>query len=801
MVKNEWKALLKNPLKLIIVIAILLIPSIYSCLFLTSMWDPYGDVENLPVAVVNHDVPVEYSGKELSVGSDLVENLEENNSMAFNVVDEDVAQRGLENGTYYMVITIPENFSANASSLMDDEPKQMILNYETNPGRNYIAMKMSQSAIKEIVNSISTEITRTYAETLFDVIQDMGDGLEEAYNGTVDMLDGESKLKDGNSEITDNLQKLANSTLTFQEGSDKFVEGLTDYLNGVDNANDGAKKLLSNNLKINDAVGSVAGGISSLKAGSSQLLAGLNRLQQSLDASLTKEKVNSVQTAITSLSSLNKGIQKLNVAVNGDDNTNHGIDVSALGTSLTSVGSHLQKSSSKVTEAYQALYALQSMGGLSKEQSAYVQTAMAALYDPTGKSADNVAGNLKASGNILTSLTQNNLSEQVDTLKSSVAQLASASNQLLEPSGEALSNLLGGLQSVQSALKMTKDKDGQTGLIEGMSTFDTGLSTLEKGISGENGLVSGIKTYTDGVESLAVGLNTLADHNSDLSSGANQLRDGASQIAEGASLLADGSEALGDGLNDLHDGTKELSNALNDAVEEIRDSQASDETLEMFAKPVQSEETQITAVANNGHAMAAYIMCVGLWVGCIAFCLMYPLVTYEGEFKGCFSWWASKASVLYPLAIAMAFVMFGLLHSILGFEPENMKLTLLVGVVASLAFMSILYFFNAFLGKVGSFVMVIFMLLQLSCCAGTYPIELSGGMVKALNKYMPFTYSVNAFRSAISGGENIGTELGVLAGIAVVFSILTYGLFVIRSRKIRQGKKSIYQWIDEHGMA
>lgn len=801
MVKNEWKALLKNPLRLIIIIAIMLIPAIYSCLFLASMWDPYGDVENLPVAVVNNDVPVEYSGKELSVGSNLVEKLADNNSMAFNVVDSDVAERGLKNGTYYMVITIPEDFSKNAASLMDDEPQQMTLNYETNPGKNYIAMKMSQSAIKEIVNNISDEVTRTYAETIFDEIQNMGDGFEEAYDATVEMLDGESRLEEGSAEITDNLRKLASSTLTFKEGSNSFAEGLSDYMNGVDSAKDGAEKLSSNSLKINEAVGSVADGVSSLRTGSSQLLSGLNTLQQILDASLTKEKASSIKTAIESLSTLNTGIQKLNIAVNGDGDKNTGIDVSGLSTSLTGVGSYLQSSSAKVTEAYQALYALQIKGGLSQEQSAYVQKAMEALYDPSGKSADNVAGNLSASGKILTALSQSNLSGQVDMLKSSVAQLASASNQLLEPSGEALSSLLGGLQSVQTALEMTKEKDGKTGLIEGMASLNQGLSALENGMSGENGLVNGIKTYTSGVESLADGLDTLADHNSDLGSGANQLREGASQIADGAGLLAEGSEALGNGMNDLSGGTKQLSDGLNDAAAEIRDNGASDATLDMFAEPVQSEETQITTVKNNGHAMAAYIMCVGLWVGCIAFCLMYPLVNYEGKFKGCFLWWASKASVLYPLAIAMSFVMFGALRGILGFEPENLKLTLLVGIAASLAFMSILYFFNVFIGKVGSFVMLIFMVLQLSCCTGTYPAELSGKMVQALNKYMPFTYSVNAFRSAISGGESIGTELGILMGIAVIFSVMTYGLFVIRSRKMRQGKKSVYQWIEEHGMA
>ncbi len=801
MVRNEWKALLKNPLRLIVVIAILLIPTIYSCFFLASMWDPYGNVKNLPVAVVNKDVPVEYEGLKLSIGEDLVENLEDNDSMAFNVVDEDVAKRGLENGTYYMVITIPEDFSANAASLMDDKPKQMVLTYETNPGKNYIATKMSQSAIKEIVNNISEEVTRTYAKTVFDQIQEIGDGFDKAYDATVQMLDGEEKLKDGNSQITDNLKTLASSTLTFKQGTESLKVGLDDYLDGINSANDGVQTLSSNSSKLNDAISKVSDGISSLKAGSSQLLAGLNKLQKTLDNSLTEENVSSIQTAATSLSALNSNIQKLNLAVNGDGKNSNGIDISALNTSLTALGSYLQNSSSKVTEAYQALYALQMSGGLTEEQSNYVKKAMEALYDPSGKSSDNVAGYLSASGNMLSALSNNNLTGQVNTLKSSVAELASASDQLLEPSGQALSSLLQGLQSVQTALEMTKAKDGQSGLLEGMASLDNGLSTLKNAIDGENGLENGILTYTKGVDSLSKGLNQLTSYNSSLESGIDKLSNGAMQIAEGSSLLAEGSESLGNGLYDLYDGTSTLSNSLNDATEEIKDNKASDKTLDMFAKPVESEETQITTVKNNGHAMAAYIMSVGLWVGCLAFCLMYPLVTYEGEFKGCFSWWASKASVLYPLAIAMSFIMYGLLHAFLGFEPENIKLTLLVGVAASLAFMSILYYFNVLMGKVGSFIMLIFMVLQLSCCAGTYPVELSGNMVKALNKFMPFTYSVNGFRSAISGGQSIVKELAVLIGIALVFSIMTYMLFVIRTRKMEKGQSTIYQWIQEHGMA
>ena len=151
MIKNEWKSLLRNKLMLIVVIAIIVIPIIYAGLFLKSMWDPYGNVDSLPVAVVNEDKPVEYNGKTLSIGKDMTDELKDNDSMAFNIVDSKTAEDGLANGTYYMVIKIPENFSANAATVMDNDPKQMELSYETNPGTNYIASKLSETAMLKLV--------------------------------------------------------------------------------------------------------------------------------------------------------------------------------------------------------------------------------------------------------------------------------------------------------------------------------------------------------------------------------------------------------------------------------------------------------------------------------------------------------------------------------------------------------------------------------------------------------------------------------------------------------------------------
>ena len=183
MLKNEWKKLFQNKFMIVVMIAIILIPTIYTAIFVGAMWDPYGRVEHLPVAVVNKDVPVTYKDKELSVGEDLVKNLKENNSLDFNFVDADTAAAGLANGTYYMVLTIPKDFSKNATTLTEKNAKKMMLYYETNPGQNYIASKMSETAVSKIQTNIREKITTQYTETVFEQLGTIGDGFVEAADG------------------------------------------------------------------------------------------------------------------------------------------------------------------------------------------------------------------------------------------------------------------------------------------------------------------------------------------------------------------------------------------------------------------------------------------------------------------------------------------------------------------------------------------------------------------------------------------------------------------------------------------
>ena len=77
------------------------------------------------------------------------------------------------------------------------------------------------------------------------------------------------------------------------------------------------------------------------------------------------------------------------------------------------------------------------------------------------------------------------------------------------------------------------------------------------------------------------------------------------------------------------------------------------------------------------------------------------------------------------------------------------------------------------------------MCLQLSGSAGTYPLDLSGSFYKAINPFMPFTYTVHAFRATTSGADvSIAGDVAVLVCILVAFTLFTLAGITVKARNL-----------------
>jgi len=884
--KKEKSHVLKI-IKFIALIGIILIPTIYTTVFLGSMWDPYGKIDKLPVAVVNLDKACDYNGKELAVGDELVKNLKENAALNFSFVDAGTAKEGLDKGSYYMVITIPENFSYNATTLLEDNPQKMQLQYKTNPGKNYIASKMSESAIEKITNSIQNSVTEVYAKSVFDEISSVGVKLSEAADGASQINEGLTSLKEGSGTISSNLKLLYDSSLTFTDGINTYEAGINKYLSavteiqngsktlntgintlndktstlakgvdvlnsgantlyaglqsytlGVTSIKDGATQLNSNSNALVTGANALDSGVLGLKEGSKNLLEGLNTLSSSIGISVNEENGKNINTLTTSLDSLNKGINDINNTIQNSSSDNLTSAFTGLGANLTNVGTSVQNSSTYINELKTKIAEIKEATWFKSLDSATQNEIINDLSSPLinlGTELNNIGAETSSASNNLTSAVNGatNISKEIGTLKTALGTLSSNSDILLGKSKATITSLYSGLETVKTTLDnkvipgtqtinsgITTLKNGSENLASGINTYTSGVSKISEGantlnsnsetiVNGAKSLSNGtaslnasVPTLTEGIGQLAEGsntltegLNTLSQNNSSLKSGISTINSASTSISEGVSKLYDGSLKLGDGANKLKDGSGTLKEGLEDGAETASNTKLSEEAKEMFAAPVENVEEFNSYVANNGSAMASYMMCVGLWVGCLALCILFPT---EKDLKNGKenpkAFWSKKALKLVSIAIIQAVVMLSAIMLFNGLEPAYIGRTYLVAIAASLSFMAIVYLMNILLGKVGSFILLVFMVLQLGGSAGTYPIELSDSFFKAIHNYMPFTYAVDGFRNGIATGLSIVPQISVLLGIGIVCSILSA---IVIIKKNKSTKTSLAELLEE----
>ena len=813
--KQDKSHLLKI-IKFIAVIAVILIPTIYTTVFLGSMWDPYGNVDKLPVAVVNLDKSSDYNGKELAVGDELVKNLKENASLDFNFVDEETAQEGLDNGSYYMIITIPENFSSNATTLLEDNPQKMELHYKTNPGKNYIASKMSESAIQKITTSIENSVTETYAKSVFDEFSSIGVQLSDAADGASQINEGLVSLKGGSDTISSNLKLLYDSSLTFSDGINTYEKGINDYLAAVNKIQAGSENLNTGINTLNDKSSNLANGVSALNSGantlnsgasdlqkgSENLLGGLNTLSSSISNSVNDKNSQDIKTLTTSLDSLNSGINNINNSIQSSSSDNLTSSFKYLGTNLSNVGTSVKNSSTYINELKTKIAETKEADwfkALDSNTQAEIINGLSSPLNNLGNELNNIATETSSASNNLNSAVKgvSAISSQVDQLKTALGTLSSSSNILLEKAKTTITSLYSGLETVGATLDnkiipgVKTINSGITSLKNGSESLANGTSTLNSSVPS---LTNGIGQLAEGSNALTQGLNTLSENNDSLKSGISTINSASNSISDGASKLYDGSLELSDGTNKLTDGSGTLKDSLKEGSETIKNTKLSDQAREMFASPVEGVESVNSHVANNGNAMSAYMMCVGLWVGCLALTILFPAERDLNSGKeNPKAYWPKKVLKLFSIAIIQAVVMISALMLINGLDPAYIGRTYLVAIVASLSFMAIVYLMNLLMGKVGSFLLLVFMILQLSGSAGTYPIELSASFFKAIHKYMPFTYAVDGFRNGISTGLSIVPQITVLLILGIVFSILTVIVVIKKNKSTKIGLSELLE--------
>ncbi|HDX9690813.1 YhgE/Pip domain-containing protein [Bacillus thuringiensis serovar fukuokaensis] len=591
LLRKEFTEIIKNKKILIPIIAVLFVPILYAGMFLWAFWDPYKQLDDLPVAVVNLDKGAVFDGKPIEVGKGLVDNLKDNKSFKWEFVSEKEAKKGMEGRKYYMLVRIPDDFSSNATTLLKDNPKPLNLEYIPNESLNFLSSQIGGTAIEKIKGEVASTLTKTYAEKMFDSIQDVSKGLADGAEGANKLHDGSSELHDGSSKVTDGLHTLQGKSGEMKDGaqkladgSNKLVDGSGKVTNGLNTLNSKTGEMQIGIGKLVDGSGKVTNGLNTLNSKTSEMQTGIGKL---IDGS--GKVTDGLNTLNSKTGEMQKGIGELH---DGSEKVTGGLNklVSKSGelktgtTDLSNGMGKLVEGQSQLEEGSQAIQkGLQDLNSNVQKSAAdleEMQSKVPSILNTVNEKIDGAGANV----NQLNELTQSTAgdaktaTQDVANLQKQIESLPKEYQEQLQPFitsavkstatvQQKATGVAGGTNKLNEEVKQLKGEINQkTNGLQNELPNPAGVKILAGGIAkltnAQNEFVSKFHGFGEGLDNAKIGADKLKDGSVQLIDGVAQLQSGSGKVTAGLGQLSAGANQMAGGVNQLANGSSQVTGGL-----------------------------------------------------------------------------------------------------------------------------------------------------------------------------------------------------------------------------------------------
>ncbi|MDT2987018.1 YhgE/Pip domain-containing protein [Enterococcus casseliflavus] len=235
--KLDWKRIFSNPISAFLIIALMILPSLYAWFNIKALWDPYGNTSELPIAVYSADKGAEFQDKHIDIGDEVIDTLHKNKQLGWRFLDskEDLVE-GVKSGKYYAGIYLPADFSDDLISFTSGKIEKPTIEYYSNQKINAIAPKITDKGASSLQEEISQNFIETASSTLIKVFNEIGYDIDSN-------LVSINKVKSMILDTDDNLATIDGYTKEIVTLHDKFpeikekiakAEEFTDYIPQVD---------------------------------------------------------------------------------------------------------------------------------------------------------------------------------------------------------------------------------------------------------------------------------------------------------------------------------------------------------------------------------------------------------------------------------------------------------------------------------------------------------------------------------------------------------------------------------------
>lgn len=554
---------------------VIVVPALLCAIAALALAPALTSASRIPVAVVNLDEgATDADGRMVAAGEDFVDTLGDSEELAWSVVDEETADRGIDDGTYALALVIPADYSEHVASIDGADPKQATIEVVSSGSENVLATEAGSAVLRQVQSRLKSDLGENYMLSVLSEVRGQSSKLTLAADGSAMMVDALDAVAEGNDQLADGLSQTA-------AGTGALAEGIGTISQGVAAAGTGAEAI---------AAGLEATG----SQGAGALASGADMLAQGLDtvSATTVGMGEQVETVGASLEDVSARLTSAtgSLAAMGEVTgvlEEHGETLAAALATATAVGTSLKEHAAQAVEGIDAM-----RGGIDEVASG------------AGELATELAGNEDGSvAGIEQELSQldaryDELSDKLDGLLSELDAALSGATTGDSAGGEAGSAAEGATQTEGASSGVSAaaiDADAVKSLRDQIAAIQSDLAALD----GERDALSQRVTAASGVA------RDLATSATSASKGMTALDEAQAGIEGDLNTLRETAESLAGVEEDLTGAVSNLATQASRAVTDVFYAQAA------LAGTTLEDGTEVPGLASSVTLLGKGVTAIG----------------------------------------------------------------------------------------------------------------------------------------------------------------------------------------------
>ncbi|VEI03546.1 YhgE/Pip N-terminal domain [Acidipropionibacterium jensenii] len=645
------------------VVALVLVPLVVAGALIGTTWKMTNRLSQVQAAIVNQDAGVTLGGQFVPLGRQLSGELIKSSTtttdgrpISWVLADSAGAAKGLKDGSYAAVVTIPKSFSKDATSYSankGDQARQAVITVATSDSSPVTDSAIATMTAQAAQNQINKTLNSQYLDNMYIGLNKSASGMVSLSKGASQLNDGAQQLTGGVKSATSGSQQLSNGLGQLDKGGQTLTSGGSQLLVGVRQLASGVALLDANGSKLNAGGTQLASGARTLDAAGSKLNAGGTQLAsgtRTLDANGSKLNAGGTQLR-NGANQLSAGINQIDRQLQQTSGTVPSMSqeqlaqIQQLSTGATAIadgsagvyagmqryqGAMARPTDSQIAQVVNQICAQNAQAcatdAARAQLAAGVKAGMAAAAQSMGSSSDpdSLMGGARATSEGARSYASK-VSEGIDQLTATLKALPGQIGKQITALKDGVHQLATGANQVSSGVSTYTN--GVSRYTAGVHTLSSGVSTYTNGVSqytaGVHTLSSGVSTYTKGVSQYTGGVHTMAQQMPTLTTGAQQYVAGVGQFAQGVHQTSQGADKLYAGQVKLSQGAVKFAQGSDTfatdvakGAKQVPTYSASDrqKLSDAVSSPVRASSTPMGTSA----WVVGLILILGLWIGALA---------------------------------------------------------------------------------------------------------------------------------------------------------------------------------------